>query len=74
MIEKVSCDEIKNLYGVNPCEILDVTYYINDASMLVITSKTAIKFDQNKKPVETIYGSFSDSYFYYFKKTQEDMQ
>jgi len=73
-MEKLSCDEIRSLYGVDPCEMQDVTYYVNDAGMLVIVSKAAIKFDRNKKPVETIYGSFSDSHFYYFRKIQEDKQ
>lgn len=72
MMKKPTCAEVRKHYGIDPSQIHGSTYYINeDTDMLVVTSKTKVAFEGEVKPKETIYGSFADTYFYYFKKLKE---
>ena len=46
-------------------------YYINESvGMLVIFDRTRIAFDGEVKPVDIVHGSFSDTYYHYFKKLE----
>ena len=68
----ISQEDILNTYGIDVSMFSESNYYINESTgMLVIFDRTRIAFDGEVKPIETIHGSFSDTYFHYFKKLEE---
>lgn len=67
-------DEVIKKYGVDPASVPGSTYMINERSgMLSISTKSKTTFS-SVKPIDEIYGSFSDSYYYYFTPLKEDKQ
>lgn len=65
-------DEILDSYGVDPTTIPYSSYTINEnTGILCITSKSKIDF-LDVAPKEEIYGTFSDSYYYYFSPLKEN--
>lgn len=69
--KQLSKKQILETFGVDVSNISTLSYNINEESdMLVICSRSKIDFDETTKPKETVYGSFSDTYFYYFSKVQ----
>jgi hypothetical protein len=68
-----SIKNIMDLYGLDVSVFPRSSYYINEKTeMLVISDRTKIEFGGNVQPKEVVYGSFSDSYFYYFEKLGGD--
>jgi hypothetical protein len=66
-----SPEEIQNTYGIDVTMFPKSSYYINDATgMLVVFDRSQIAFEGSIKPKDTVYGSFSDTYFYYFSKIE----
>jgi hypothetical protein len=68
----ISQEEILNNYGVDISMFSSFNYYINESTgMLIVFDRTRIAFDGEIKPVEVVHGSFSDTYFHYFKKLED---
>jgi len=68
-----SIEEIQKNYGIDISIFPKSGYYVNEETgMLVIFDRSQIAFEGSIKPKETVYGSFSDTYFYYFEKLKED--
>jgi hypothetical protein len=60
---------ILNNYGIDISIFSGSNYYINESTgLLVVFNRTLIEFDGEIKPVEVMYGSLSDNYYYYFKR------
>lgn len=67
----ISQENILNDYGIDVSMFPESNYYINEsAGMLVIFDRTRIAFDGEVKPVDVVHGSFSDTYYHYFKKLE----
>jgi hypothetical protein len=68
-----SIKEIHQDYGIDVSTFSKSGYYINEETeTLVIFDKSKIAFEGPVKPKDAIYGSFSDTYFYYFAKLKEE--
>ena len=67
----ISQENILNDYGIDVNMLPEPNYYINESvGMLVIFDRTRIAFDGEVKPVDIVHGSFSDTYYHYFKKLE----
>lgn len=65
-------EEIVEKYGVDPSLIPYSSYSINEnTGILSITSKSKVDFS-DAVPKDEIYGTFSDSYYYYFTPLKEN--
>jgi hypothetical protein len=70
---EISQEDILKNYGIDVSMFSSSNYYINESTgMLIVFDRTRIAFDGEIKPVEVVHGSFSDSYFHYFKKLEDN--
>lgn len=68
---RISQEDILNDYGIDVSMFAESNYYINESTgMLIIFDRTRIAFDGEVKPVDVVHGSFSDTYYHYFKKLE----